>query len=176
MLEIIDTLRLVFKLMLTWWRSQPIRRHICLGINLKTKLRNVSPGDLNRVYYELYGDVLAAPDWYVISKDGVFYEEDAKEQLQSGSGLQLEFSGRMNVVQVRAWVCNRDPRLSPVQVIRHIKVQLYSAQCHSKDHFSILIQNGTRISSKAAIFGTFLRKSLRNVRLKTLSSQNSRDQ
>ena len=87
MLEIIDTLRLVFKLMLTWLHSQPIRGRIRLGINLKIELRNISPGDLNRVYYELYGDVLAAPDWYVISKDGVFYEQDAKEQLQSGSGL-----------------------------------------------------------------------------------------
>ena len=36
------------------------------------------------MYYDLYGDALVAPDWYVNSHDGVFYEEDAKEQLQSG--------------------------------------------------------------------------------------------
>ena len=77
-MEIIDILRLVFNLLVSALSQSEGSLH------LKAISRNIPPGDLNRVYYDLYGDVLVAPGWAAISYDGVFYEEDAKEQLQSG--------------------------------------------------------------------------------------------
>ena len=48
------------------------------------------------------------------------------------------------------------------QVTRHTKDQWFLGQYPSKGHFSILIQNGTRINSKVAIFEIFFHSSHRN--------------
>ena len=94
--------------------------------------RTASTGELNQVYYDLYGDALVASDWYIISHD--------------------RFSTKIQ-------------NNSYSQVTRHTKDQWSLGQYPSKGHFSILIQNGTRINSKVATFEIFFHSSHSNLQL-----------
>ena len=77
--------------------------------------------------------MLIAPDWYVISNDGVFYEEDARKQLESGYS---PYKGPVlfGTVSFEGSLLYLDSKWDPKQLksgdIRDIFSQIPQENCH----------------------------------------------